>query len=289
MAQREIILITGANTGIGFQIVRALCKSDKAYDIILGGRSIAKVEDAIKSAQAEFPSSHSRLSSVQVDIEYDDSIQKAFEEVQSKFGKIDALINNAGGCFLSCSSRSFTWLMLQTGAQLDQKQASGEMTEREMWIQSWNINTVGTQVMTTTFMSLLLKSHNPRLLFMTSGTSALGTTENMALAVNKYSPKGWPKGNFDGKSFNVPAYRSSKTGMNMMMREWHRMLHEDGVKVWAISPGFLATGLGAGQEVNKGMGAEDPSVAGTLVEIVLEGARDGDVGKVILKDSVQAW
>lgn len=35
----------------------------------------------------------------------------------------------------------------------------------------------------------------------------------------------------------------------MLMREWRRLLLNDGVKVWAISPGFLATGLaGAGAE-----------------------------------------
>src|ERR1700731_3012520 len=118
------------------------------------------------------------------------------------------------------------------------------MTMRQMWNQSWNVNTVGTQIMTSVFMPLLLQSSNPRLLFITSGTSTLDGTENLALAVNKYPPKGWPKNNFDGNSYSVAAYRSSKTGMNMMMREWYRMLKEDGVKVWCVSPGFLATGLG---------------------------------------------
>lgn len=159
------------------------------------------------------------------------------------------------------------------------------MTERDMWNQSWNINTVGTQIMTSTFVPLLLKSDNPRLLFVTSGTSTLAGTENMALFVNKYPPKGWPK----AKDPGVPAYRSSKTGMNMMMREWHRLLHEDGVKVWSISPGYLATGLGGSQETNKAMGAGDPSVAGHFIRSVLEGSRDGDVGKVILRDGVQGW
>lgn len=163
------------------------------------------------------------------------------------------------------------------------------MTEREMWNQSWNVNTAGSQVMTSTFVPLLLQAPNPRLLFITSGTATLAGTENMALFVNKYSPKGWPKGNFDGKSYNVPAYRSSKTGMNMMMREWHRILHEDRVKVWCISPGYLATGLGGGEEANRKMGAGDPSVAGGFIRSVLEGARDDDVGKVILKDGVQPW
>ena len=265
MAQRELVLITGANTGLGFEIVRALCGSDKAYDIIVGGRTLTKVQDAIKSAVAEFPSSHSKLYALQVDIEHDDSIQKAFDEVQSKFGKLDVLLNNAGG-------------------QFDQQLAAGRMTEREMWNHSWNVNTVGTQVMTSTFIPMLLQSSNPRLLFITSGTSTLAETENMAIAVNKYPPKGWPKSNF-----NIPAYRSSKTGMNMMMREWYRILHEDGVKVWCISPGFLATGLGGNPEANKAMGAGDPSVAGGFVRNVVEGSRDADVGKVVLRDGVQQW
>ena len=96
MAQPEVILITGANTGIGFQIVKSLCASHKAYDIILGGRSLSKVDKAISSARAEFPSSRSKLSPLQVDIEHDDSIKKAFDQVQSKFGRLDALVNNAG-------------------------------------------------------------------------------------------------------------------------------------------------------------------------------------------------
>ena len=141
--------------------------------------------------------------------------------------------------------------------------------------------------MTTVFMPILLRSSNPRLLFITSGTSTLAGADNLALAVNKHPPKGWPK--TDRMTLGVPAYRSSKTGMNMMMREWYRLLKNDGVKVWCISPGFLATGLGGGQEANKAMGAGDPEVAGEFVQSVLEGHRDGDVGKVILRDGVQPW
>ena len=96
MTSREVILVTGANTGLGFQIVRALCGSEKAYDILLAGRSLQKVQDAVKSATEEFSSSSSKVHPLQVDIENDESIQKAFEEVQTKFGRVDALINNAG-------------------------------------------------------------------------------------------------------------------------------------------------------------------------------------------------
>lgn len=77
--------------------------------------------------------------------------------------------------------------------------------------------------------------------------------------------------------------------MNMMMKEWHRVLKEDGVKVWCISPGYLATGLGPGQEFNKKMGAEDPSLGANFVRDVVEGGRDADVGKVIRRADVQPW
>lgn len=75
----------------------------------------------------------------------------------------------------------------------------------------------------------------------------------------------------------------------MMMREWCRVLAEDGVKVWCISPGFLATGLGGNPEMLKKMGAGDPVVAGLFVRSVLEGKRDADVGKVVNRDGVQPW
>jgi NAD(P)-dependent dehydrogenase (short-subunit alcohol dehydrogenase family) len=98
MNSQEVILVTGANTGLGYQIIRALYGSEKSYNILLAGRSLMKAQEAIKSIEKEFPSSHSKLHPIQVDIKDDDSIQKAFDEVQTKFGRLDALINNAGMC-----------------------------------------------------------------------------------------------------------------------------------------------------------------------------------------------
>jgi NAD(P)-dependent dehydrogenase (short-subunit alcohol dehydrogenase family) len=158
------------------------------------------------------------------------------------------------------------------------------MTYREMWDKSWSVNTTSTFVITHALVPLLLKSSDPRLLFITSGTSTLTNHDNQKLAVNQPPEKGWPK-----KMLFIPAYRAAKTGMNMMMLEWARILHEDGVKVWSVSPGQLATGLGPGAEVNKKMGAVDPAIGGEFVKDVVEGKRDADAGKAILKDSVQPW
>lgn len=67
------------------------------------------------------------------------------------------------------------------------------------------------------------------------------------------------------------------------------MLKDDGVKVFCVSPGFLATKLGGDQEANKQMGAGDPALGGTLIKDILEGRRDAQVGKVVGQAGVQPW
>lgn len=58
----------------------------------------------------------------------------------------------------------------------------------------------------------------------------------------------------------------------------------------AISPGFLATGLGgAGAETLRSMGAGDPSVGGEFIRDVIEGRRDADEGLAIRASEVQKW
>lgn len=76
----------------------------------------------------------------------------------------------------------------------------------------------------------------------------------------------------------------------MVVLDWARVLKEDGVKVFAISPGFLATGLaGVGAATLKSLGAGDPSLGGIFIKDVVEGKRDADVGLVINSGGVQPW
>lgn len=111
------------------------------------------------------------------------------------------------------------------------------------------VNVAGPQITTQEFMPLILKSSDPRVIFMISGTSSLADTERMdgAFGMINASPEaGWPKPNLMNPT---QIYRSSKTGLNMLIREWNRNLKNDGVKVFGVSPGFLATNL-------NGIGAE---------------------------------
>ncbi|RMZ89096.1 hypothetical protein DV736_g3686, partial [Chaetothyriales sp. CBS 134916] len=261
------------NTGLGFEVVKALYTSSHSYEIIVGSRLISKAEAAIESLQKEAPQSSSTLSIVQVDVSSDASIDAALKDIASKHGgRLDILINNAG-------------------ANFDGDIASGKLGLRDAFNTSWDTNVSGTHVITTGAIPLLLKSSDPRLLFVTSGTSALTETElfnNPGLQrINASPAPGWPK----EKTINpITSYRSTKTGLNMLMREWHRILLNDGIKVWAISPGFLATGLaGISPDVLREMGALDPSIGGQFIKDVVEGKRDSDVGKAIRNDGLQPW
>ncbi|KAH7158319.1 hypothetical protein DER46DRAFT_626852 [Fusarium sp. MPI-SDFR-AT-0072] len=213
MEGRKLVLVTGANTGLGFQIVKAICSSDTEYEVLVGGRSIQKAEQAITGFKEQFPSSH--LHAIQVDVEDDASIVSAFEHVKTKYGKLDALINNAGEFSLFKNDSAILTGQCIKGAQLDQQLAAGKMSAREMWNKTYDINVTGTHLLTWTFAPLLLESSDPRLMFIASGTSSLTTSENPDFPVNRQPSKGWPK---TLTNLDLPAYRSSKTGMNMMMR-----------------------------------------------------------------------
>ena len=77
--------------------------------------------------------------------------------------------------------------------------------------------------------------------------------------------------------------------MNMMMREWSKLLKNDGIKTFAVSPGFLATGLGGDAERLKKMGAMEPSIGAAVVQGVVEGKRDDDAGNVVNRGGIQNW
>lgn len=132
-------------------------------------------------------------------------------------------------------------------------------------------------------MPLLLKSADPRLIFV-AGLSNI-TRASEAYFPTPPQPAGWPK-NVD---FETIGYRCSKTALNMMMVDWNHKLKEDGVKVWAVGPGFLATGLGNIPEKAKEMGAGHPSIGGEMLKSVVEGERDADVGKLVVKTGIAQW
>lgn len=75
----------------------------------------------------------------------------------------------------------------------------------------------------------------------------------------------------------------------MLMLDWNHKLKADGVKVWCVAPGLLATNLGGVPELAIKMGGKHPSVGGQLLKQVVEGERDDSVGKIVAAAAVLPW
>jgi NAD(P)-dependent dehydrogenase (short-subunit alcohol dehydrogenase family) len=136
-----IVLITGANQGIGFSIARKLTAENPGYHVLLGARDPKKGEDAASKLQGEGLS----VEALTIDVSSDRSIFDAFQEVSSKYGRLDVLINNAG------ISR-----------------AKPHSSLREEMQELYNTNAFGAAQVMETFVPLLEKSSLPRVIFMSS-------------------------------------------------------------------------------------------------------------------------
>ncbi|UJR06756.1 hypothetical protein I4U23_011043 [Adineta vaga] len=92
--QKRVILVTGANKGIGFEVVKKFLQqsSSKTNDIILlGSRDIKRGQDAIHKLGSP-PNVHL----LQLDTSSKESIIAATKEIKQKYnGHLDILINNA--------------------------------------------------------------------------------------------------------------------------------------------------------------------------------------------------
>lgn len=88
----RVVLITGANSGLGYQ--EALMMVLKGAEVILAGRDSKKMNAALKAIAKQAPDA--KLSLVMLDLADLNSVAKCAQEVQRNFKRLDLLINNAG-------------------------------------------------------------------------------------------------------------------------------------------------------------------------------------------------
>ncbi|KAH7355933.1 short chain dehydrogenase [Pyrenochaeta sp. MPI-SDFR-AT-0127] len=93
-SDKHIILVTGANAGIGYDTSYAIAAASPNNHVIMGARDRAKGEKALKELQGRHPKG--TLSLVILDVSKDDSIKAATSKIEEDFGRLDVLVNNAG-------------------------------------------------------------------------------------------------------------------------------------------------------------------------------------------------
>lgn len=86
----KVIIVTGGAKGIGAGIVQA-CAAEGAIPVIVG-----RDPDAGKQVQADIHKHGGRCELISVELSTPENCSRSVDEVTKKFGRLDALVNNAG-------------------------------------------------------------------------------------------------------------------------------------------------------------------------------------------------
>ena len=217
----------------------------------MASRSLEKGQAAMSELQAASPKG--ALSTVQLDVTDEKSVEAAAAHILQKFGRLDVLVNNAGVGSMSDDIKTRMKLCLET-------------------------NVMGPAMVATAFRPLLLKSQNPYSIYVSSGAGTL--------VRNAFEKPVKHEGVKNGE-----AYQVSKAALNMLAVVEAGNWGHEGLKVFVMSPGFVRSNLrGPSEEARSGWGkAGDPEDSGRIVLDIVQGKRDADVGRFVHKDGVYPW
>jgi NAD(P)-dependent dehydrogenase (short-subunit alcohol dehydrogenase family) len=216
------------------------------YHVIIGARNLSKGETVLKDVQAK-SGIQGTISIVQLDANDDNSIAAAAKKIESDFGRLDVLINNAGICPEKAES---TW------------------TTREVMRNTFETNVYGPTILTEALIPMLKRSSNARVINV---SSSLGSISIMADHSHPHAGAVYP------------GYRMSKSALNMLTTYQYYHLKGDGVKVWSYCPGYVVTDLGNDREqrIEQGIESSETSAKGLLQ--IVQGERDADVGGFVTR------
>ena len=212
----KVILVTGANKGIGFEIVNQLSK--KGHKVILTSRDRKRGTQAVNRLAEEGLNVHFQ----QMDVINIEQVEATAKEVKTLFGKVDVLINNAG-------------IMAKGDISMPD-------TDLSVWQQTMDINVNGPLIVSKTFIPIM--PNGGRIINMSSGggsmTDSVGgwspsycvsksslnaLTRHMAyylqnngITVNAMCP-GWVNTDMGGSSAPRTVYQGADTAVWLATKE----------------------------------------------------------------------
>ncbi|SEM32356.1 NADP-dependent 3-hydroxy acid dehydrogenase YdfG [Chryseobacterium taichungense] len=208
--ENKVALVSGANTGVGFQIAKALVEN--GYKVYVGSRDLQKGKEAVEQLGGS-------SKAIQLDITDSGSIHSAVEIVKKEYGYLTLLVNNAAVSHAGTPGRTLEEIMNAQRASI------APISELK---KVWDTNVFGTLALTQAFLPLLHKAPSARIVTV---SSALGS-----LTINS-NPENPYRSNFDA------VYGASKTALNGIFLSLAIDLENTGIKVHLVSPGFTATAL----------------------------------------------
>lgn len=219
MTDSKIILITGANKGIGYETARSLATA--GHTVLMGARDPGRGTTAAEKLQAEGLG----VRYLALDLTAEPTIARAAEAIGNDYGRLDILINNA-----------------VTSKDIDRapEELSGDDLRGV-----YETNVIGPVSLINHLIPLLRKGSRPLIGNVSSelGTFAFLTEPAPELAQHR----------------TLLTYNSSKAALNAVTVIYAAALQPDGIRVNALSPGFVATDL------NNNTGTDSPAEGGRRI------------------------
>lgn len=197
----KIVLVTGANKGIGFETAKQL--AELGHYVYIGCRDITLGTLAVKSLH-NLGLTNTEL--ILIDVTNLETIALARKTIETKYNHLDILVNNAGIL-----------------GKVPQPAATMSVDEIR---RIFDTNFFGTIQVTQEFIPLLQKSEEGRIVNVTSGLSSLTLHNDPTW---KYY------------SFKSGGYSVSKTALNAYTVMLAFDLKDTNIKVNVVDPGHTAT------------------------------------------------
>lgn len=201
-----VVVVTGSSRGIGKAVALQLAKAGYAVAITYAGNKAA-AEETVKECYALAPHKDIPFSAFQLDVGSKESRSTLVDAVYKHFGSIDALVNNAG---------------MAPRIRADITEASEESFEEII-----ATNLQGPYFLTQAVAKRWLASMEPSKI--ESGRKVVFVTSVSAQTV----------------SVNRGDYCISKAGLSMAASLWAARLAPDGIQVYEVRPGIVATDMTA--------------------------------------------
>ncbi|MEU4294895.1 SDR family oxidoreductase [Kribbella sp. NPDC026596] len=203
MNTTKIALVTGANKGIGKEIARQLGQA--GFTVLVGSRDLARGELAVKELVAE------GIDAIRIQLEVTDekSVRSAAEWIETAYGRLDVLVNNAA--------------IIPAGDDAVSEVGIGVLRE------AFETNVLGLVSVTQAMLPLLSRAERARVV-------------NMSTSLASFAQVGDPESRMS--TVLTLGYNSSKAAVNMVTVMLANELRGTGILVNAADPGNCATDMG---------------------------------------------
>ncbi|MEM1220712.1 MAG: SDR family NAD(P)-dependent oxidoreductase [Bacteroidota bacterium] len=226
-------------TGLGIEIVRQLAELD--YIVYASARQIGQVSSLV----TDLAMPKKDIRPIALDITNQESLEAAITKIETEFGRLDTLINNAGAFF--------------------DEGASALETDMDFVRAAFETNTLGAWRLIQLSLPLLEAAGHATVVNVTSGAGSFSDPQ-FGMAVHRA---------------HVPTYAMTKAAENAITVKLAKELKPKGILLNAVCPGWVATFPGMAEMGARPVeeGASGIIWAATLEEDGPSGGffRDGEV------------